>query len=113
MKNILCDRVEESAPLHIYINSDKFTKTNYTICTSYDDEDIAFAIKLNGENVEKGLDEVMSIFGRDTQNLFHKDIILHWGVHTWKFYNGRNVSDFDKECYDEFGIDPYDYDNLH
>ena len=114
MANFLTERVEESRPVHIYINSDKFTNdADYTICASYDEESLAYAIKLHGDNVEAGLDEVMGILGRDTQNWWYKDIVLHWGVNTWKFYNARNISDFDKEIYEEFGIDPYDYDNLH
>lgn len=112
-KNFLCERVEEGNPLiHIYINSDKFTTNNETICVSYDDEQLAYAIKLNGDNIEKGLDEIMGLLGRDTQNWFHKDIILHWGIHEWKFYNSKNISDYEKEVYDEFGIDKYDFDNL-
>ena len=113
-KNNLCVRVVDDRPLHIYINSDKFTSDgDNTICLSYDEENVAYWIKLNGNNVEKGLDEVMGLLGRDTRNWWHKDIVLHWGVNTWKFYNEFNIDDYDKEVYDEFGIDPYDYDNLH
>lgn len=114
-RNILCERVEEVSPeLHIYINSDKFTTANNTLVASYDGEQLAYSIDLKEENnIEKGIDWFMGHFGRDTQNWFHKDIIIHWGVHTWKFYNAKNISDFTKEIYDEFGIDRNDYDNLH
>lgn len=114
-KNMLCSRNEEGNPeLHIYINSDKFTNGNNTIVASYDEEQMAYAIDLKQEeNIEKGLDWLMGLIGRDTQNWFHKDIVIHWGVHQWKFYNARNISDYTKEEYDEFGIDKNDYDNLH
>lgn len=106
--NKLCERVEGSK-LHIYINSDKFTNEGYNLCTSYDEETLAYAINLKECNdIEKAIDEIMGILGRDTQNWFHNDIVIHWGVNTWTFYNARNISDFGKEEFKYF--DPKDYD---
>lgn len=114
-KNILCERVEEGNPeLHIYVNSDKFTNGNNTLVASYDDEGLAYSIDMKKENnIEEGIDWFMGLIGRDTQNWFHKDIVIHWGKNVWKFYNAKNISDYEKEVYDEFGIDKNDYDNLH
>ncbi len=113
-KCMLCSRHEEGNPeLHIYIGDDKFTDGDNTLSASYDDDQLAYAINLKEENnIEEGLNWFMGNIGRDTQNWFHKDIVIHWGVHQWKFYNARNISDYTKEEYEEFGIDKNDYDNL-
>lgn len=104
--NKLCERVD-GGKLHIYINSDKFTDNNNHIVASFDEEQLAYAVNLD-EDSEKGLDWFMGILGRDTQNWFHKDIVIHWGNNTWTFYNGLNISDFTKEEFKYF--DPTDYD---
>lgn len=109
--NYLTERVEQGSPLHIYINSDKWDNEN-NIVVSYDNENPSFSMKLNGEHIEEQIDYLMGLLGRDTRNWGHADIILHWGNHTWKFYNEMNISDFTKEEYNEFGIDKNDYDNL-
>lgn len=115
MKSFLCSRNEEANPeLHIYINSDKFTNENNTIVVSYDNEQLSYSIDLKQEsNIEDGLDWLMGLIGRDTQNWFHKDIVIHWGINVWKFFNAKNICDYTKEEYDEFGLDKNDYDNLH
>lgn len=108
--NKLCERVEGSK-LHIYVNSDRFYKEKYNLSTSYDEENLAYAINLSEENgIEKGLDEFMGLIGRDTQKWFHCDIVIHWGIHTWTFYNHRNISDFTKEEIEYFDKNDYDYE---
>jgi hypothetical protein len=108
--NKLCERVE-GHKLHIYINSDKFTNGENELCVSYDEESLAYSINLNKcENIEEGIDWFMGLIGRDTQNWFHNDIVIHWGVNTWTFYNARNVSDFTKEEIKYFDKADYDYE---
>ena len=59
--NKLCERVEGSK-LHIYVNSDRFYKEKYNLSTSYDEENLAYAINLSEENgIEKGLDEFFTV----------------------------------------------------
>ena len=41
----------------------------------------------------------MGVIGRDTQNYFFKDIVIHWGVHTWKFINEKQVQVIEKDEY--------------
>ena len=62
------------------------------------------------DGIEKGLDEFMGLIGRDTQKWFHCDIVIHWGIHTWTFYNHRNISDFTKEEIEYFDKNDYDYE---
>lgn len=112
-KNILCERVEEGNPeLHIYINSDNMTTGDNELLASYDEKQIAYSVKFRDKQVREDIDWFMGLIGRDTQNWFHKDIVIHWGNNVWKFYNAKNISDWDKSIYDEFGIDRNDYDNL-
>lgn len=111
MKNKLCERVEEGK-LHIYVNSDKFG-VHYNLATSFDDESIAYAINLSDESkTEEGLDWFIGLIGRDTQNWFHNDIVIHWGVNTWTFYNRKNISDFTKEEIKYFDKDDYSYEEV-
>ena len=108
MKNKLCERVV-GKELHVYINDDRtLYNDKQTLWASYDGEELAYGINLEGKNVEEGLDWFMGLFGRDTQNWFYNDIVIHWGNNVWKFYNARNISDFTKEEWQYFDKDDYD-----
>ena len=39
----------------------------------------------------EALENFMGVFGRDIENWGFKDLVIHWGVHTWKFCNCRNM----------------------
>ena len=109
MKNKLCERVERAGVLHIYINSDKFTNENNTLVASYDDKELAYSINLkSGEDIGDCIDWFMGHIGRDTQNWFNYDIIIHWGINEWKFYNSKNISDFTKDNIEYFDLKDYD-----
>ena len=111
-KHYLCERAKNlTDDLHIYINSDKFTKDQITLLASYDNKDVAYSIDLAKGDVEEGLDWFMGFIGRDTQNWFHHDVVIHWGVHEWKFYNARNISTFDKDTIKFFDKGDYDYED--
>lgn len=60
-------------------------------CMSLVDQDEA--------TMEKSLDWFMGSLGRDVENWSNKDIVIHWGVHTWTFYNKRSVTDIEKDEY--------------
>lgn len=45
------------------------------------------------------IDNYMGTFGRDVENWYHKDIVIHWGVHTWKFCNNYNITEIQKDEY--------------
>lgn len=110
-KNILCERVEEGNPeLHIYINSDNMTTGDNELLASYDEKQVAYSIKFRDKQIREDIDWFMGLIGRDTQNWFHNDIVIHWGVNTWTFYNARNVSDFTKEEIKYFDKADYDYE---
>lgn len=47
----------------------------------------------------KAIDEFMGVLGRDVENWHNMDIVIHWGVHTWKFINNHNVTDVEKDEY--------------
>lgn len=105
MKNHLAE-ICDDGDLHIYINSDEFTNANNAIVVSYDGKQLAYALETTDD--KKNIDWLMGLLGRDTQNWFHKNIVIHWGVNTWKFYNARNVSLFDKENIEFFDIKDFD-----
>ena len=111
-KHYLCERAKDhTTDLHIYVNSDKFTKEQQTLVASFNNDDVAYSIDLTKGNVEETLDWFMGFIGRDTQNWFRYDVVIHWGVHEWKFYNARNISTFDKDTIKFFDKGDYDYED--
>jgi hypothetical protein len=109
----LAEVVNDGDDLHIYINSDKFTTADNTLVASFDGEQLAYSIDLKQESdIEKGLDWFMGLLGRDTQNWFTKNIVIHWGVNTWRFYNAKNISVFDTDTIKDFDIKDYDVKKL-
>lgn len=107
--NKLCSR-QNNGTLDIWINYDndiaKLKDDKLHIITTYNgnkpEDEISCGLglgNLNDEAIEKQLDWLMGIISRDTQNWFNKDIVIHWGVHTWTFYNKHNVQDIEKDEY--------------
>lgn len=104
--NYLAEVVNEDKDLHIFINTDNFTTANNVVVVSYDGEQLAYSLETLKE--AKSIDWLMGLIGRDTQNWFHNNIVIHWGDNVWKFYNKRNVSIFNKEDIKYFDIKDYD-----
>lgn len=107
--NKLCVR-QNNGTLDIWINYDndiaKLDNNKMHVITTYNGEkpehEVSCGLCLGNqddETIEKQLNWLMGIIGRDTQNWFIKDIVIHWGVHTWKFYNKQNVVDIEKDEY--------------
>ena len=104
-KNVLCTRNERYGTLDLWINNeDHWTFGNedikWEIIATYNGEDPskgeAYRFTLD-RNPVQALNEFMGHVGRDTENWFFKDIVIHWGVHTWKFYNSKNITTVDKD----------------
>ena len=102
--HLLAEVTGKDKDLHIYINSDIFTNENNAVCVSYDNKELAYCIK-----DFQGIDWLMGLIGRDTQNWSYNNIVIHWGDNEWKFYNRKNVSFFDKETIKYFDVNDYDY----
>jgi len=49
--------------------------------------------------IEETLDCLMGYISRDTRNWYSKDIVIHWGIHTWKFVNEQNIEKVEKNEY--------------
>lgn len=107
-KRTLCVRNEEYGTLDLWINNEehwkfgKDDKLTWQIIVTYNGESPekgeAYRITLD-EHPTKALDELMGYIGRDVENWYYKDIVLHWGVHTWKFYNSKNITAIEKDEY--------------
>lgn len=90
--------IREEGTLDLWINMDGHEgkilttyngdNTQETICNEWDLNNV--------KNAEQLLDEFMGVLGRDIRNWHTMDIVLHWGVHTWKFVNNYNISEEDE-----------------
>ena len=107
-QNLLCARSTKAGTLDIWVNpKDAMLGDNkLQVVVTYDGKPIeteqAYAFGLgdmNDDQVEKQLDWFMGMLSRDTQNWFLKDIVIHWGVHKWTFYNEHNVTTIEKDEY--------------
>ena len=100
-QNVLCARSTRYGSLDLWINPEG----EYNIVATYDGEspdNYVWGIALNdlsSEKLIKEIDWIMGVIGRDTQNYFFKDIVIHWGVHTWKFINEKQVQVIEKDEY--------------
>lgn len=103
----LCARNQEYGTLDLWINDeDHWTfgkdEFKYEIIATYNGESPetseTYRITLDKNPIE-ALDYLMGYIGRDVENWGYKDIVIHWGVHTWKFYNSKNISNIEKDEY--------------
>lgn len=91
-QNTLCVRKEEGT-------------LDFWICPEGKEDRIV--ITLDGKPIEEyafdmpitpqAIDNYMGAFGRDVENWYHKDIVIHWGVHSWKFHNAYNITEVEKD----------------
>ena len=104
-KNTLCVKQERYGTLDLWINNeDHWTfgneDTKWEIIATYNGDSPskceAYRFTLDKDPI-KALDELMGRIGRDVENWYYKDLVIHWGVHTWKFYNAYNVTSVDKD----------------
>lgn len=107
-QNTLCARNERYGTLDLWINPEGQTlgDEQLHIVASFNGTPIeteqAYSLGLgnsNDEDTAKKLDWLLGLIGRDTQNYFFKDIVIHWGVHTWKFINEKNITTIEKDEY--------------
>lgn len=99
---------QQYGTLDLWINDEehwKFGKdedTTWEIIATYNgaspSEMEAYRYTLDRDPV-KALDELMGYIDRDTKNWYFKDLVIHWGVHTLKFYNAYNVEKVEKDEY--------------
>lgn len=107
-QNKLCCRKERYGTLDLWLNNeDHWTfgsdeETKYEVIATYDgetpDKMEAYRFTFDKHPVE-ALDELMGYICRDTRNWAYKDLVIHWGVHTLKFYNSGNIEDIEKDEY--------------
>lgn len=106
-QNKLCARNERYGTLDLWINDEKHwefgnSKNKFQIIATLNgqnpDSGYAYMITLD-EEPTKALDDFMGYISRDTQNWGYRDIVIHWGVHTWKFYNKHNITDIENDEY--------------
>lgn len=104
-QNLLCVRKEEYGTLDLWINNEEHwdfgnKDIKFEIIATYNGKDPsageAYRITLDEKPVE-ALDHLMGYIGRDVENWGYKDIVIHWGAHTWKFYNAKNVTNVKKD----------------
>ena len=106
-KNVLCSRHKEYGTIDLWINPEgegtEFNGKKQNIIVSYNGEPLthmAYSCSLQDcENVEEVIDWLMGYIDRDTQNWYYKDLVIHWGVHTLKFINERNITEIEKDEY--------------
>lgn len=108
-KNKLCVRQEKYGTLDLWINPEGEGSTfgdnkKLNIVATYNGEAInhsqAYSCSLQDcKNVEEMLDWLMGYIDRDTQNWYYKDLVIHWGVHTLKFVNEKNITTIEKDEY--------------
>ena len=96
-------KIRQDGTIDLWINMDGFggkVLVTYNglnpLEESYNEYDLS---KIN--NAENFLDEVLGVLGRDVKNWHTYDIVIHWGVHNWKFINNRNV--YDEETFEKEG----------
>lgn len=107
-KNILEARSERYGTLDLWINDEEHwefgsnKETKWEIIATYNGENPskseAYRFTLD-RNPVQALDELMGYIDRDTQNWGFKDLVIHWGVHTLKFYNSKNIQKIEKDEY--------------
>ena len=49
--------------------------------------------KIDVKNVEQIIDEMLGVLGRDIENWHTYNVVIHWGVHNWRFTNDYNIID--------------------
>ena len=106
-KRTLCVKEERYGTLDLWINpegegSSYGDNHKFHIIVTYDGKPItqfAHAICLDKGDPEQILDSLMGLIDRDTQNWYYKDLIIHWGVHTLKFTNNKNIDVVEKDEY--------------
>ncbi len=104
----LCVKAERYGTLDLWINDEdhwtfgKDKETKWEIIATYDgkkpNEGYAWMMTFDKDPV-KAFDEVLGYIGRDTENWSYHDIVIHWGVHTWKFINSKNIEEIVKDEY--------------
>lgn len=103
--NMLCVQNTKQGTLDVWVNYEgevsRYNDTRYHIITTYNgespEEGMVASMSLKGDTIEQALDELMKYISRDTQNWSNKDIVIHWGVHTWKFMNEHNITTIEKD----------------
>jgi len=106
-QNTLCVRNERYGTLDLWINNEEhwtFGKGDlkFQVIATYNGETpehgYAYMVSFDKDPV-KALDTLMGHIGRDTENWYFKDIVIHWGIHTWNFINSKNVTKVEKDEY--------------
>lgn len=101
----LAVRKEEYGTLDIWVNPEGEGSTignkKMNIVVTFNGEPIskgmAYSCSFQDcENAEEMLDWLMGYIDRDTQNWYWKDLVIHWGVHTLRFVNERNIDKVEK-----------------
>lgn len=92
--------MEEQNERVLCVKEERYGTLDIWVCPKGAEDRIV--ITSNGKPIEqfecnmpinpKALDNYMGMFGRDVENWYYKDIVIHWGVHQWKFYNSKNVT---------------------
>ena len=105
---ILEARQQRYGTLDLWLNDEehwnfgKDEETKWEVIATYNGESPsvseAYRFTLD-KNPVQALDELMGYIDRDTQNWFFKDLVIHWGVHTLKFYNAKNIETIEKDEY--------------
>lgn len=107
-QNLLCARSTRPGTLDIWINPEGVmlggdrlqVVATYGGVSPETEQAYSFGLgNMNDDQIEKQLDWFMGMLSRDTQNWFFKDIVIHWGVHKWAFYNEHNVTTIEKDEY--------------
>ena len=93
--NKLCVRKEKDGTLDIWICPEGKEDRIIITYNGKPIEEIAYDMPIT----PGAIDNYMGTFGRDVENWYYKDIVIHWGVNTWKFYNSKNVTDIEKDEY--------------
>jgi hypothetical protein len=104
--NKLAVLTQRYGTLDLWINDEehwnfgKDDETKWEIIATYNGESPskseAYRYTLD-KNPVKALDELMGYIDRDTKGWYYKDLVIHWGVHTLKFYNSYNVETIEKD----------------
>ena len=107
-KKILEARQQRYGTLDLWLNDEdhwtfgKDEETKWEVIATYDgknpSEMEAYRFTLD-KNPIQAIDELMGYIDRDTQNWGFRDLVIHWGVHTLKFYNAKNIETIEKDEY--------------
>ena len=86
--------IRENGTIDIWVNKDGYEGK---ILITYNGNDIEQGFNSwdlnNINNAEKLLDEMLGVLGRDIENWHTYNVIIHWGVHNWRFTNDYNIID--------------------